>query len=257
VYAATEPAGVLAHLLADDGPDTAEAERTLGLCLEEYHWAVVLWSESSRVAQVEDLIRFALTVARTVGGAQPLIVVSRTSEVWMWTRWPKPPVPQALDAACARLALPAGIGVSAGPVRAGAAGFRRSLLAARAGRHEVGGRAGRRWHDFEGVSAMPFLATDDEQSRWFVVEVLGELGYDDPRFVTLRETLRLYLARGRSRQQVAAEMFINRNTVAYRVQQALKLLGRSIDEDAFDVRLALEIARATAARATARRPVDH
>jgi DNA-binding PucR family transcriptional regulator len=62
----------------------------------------------------------------------------------------------------------------------------------------------------------------------------------------LRETLRLYLAGGRSRQQVAAAMYINRNTVAYRVQKASQLLGRPIEEDAFEVRLALEIARVTA-----------
>jgi DNA-binding PucR family transcriptional regulator len=144
--------------------------------------------------------------------------------------------------------VPDGLRIGAGPIAAGAAGFRRSLLGARAACQAACHEQDCRWCDYQDASPVTLLTGDEQQARWFVDEVLGELGRDEPWHATLRETLRLYLARGRSRQQVAAAMYINRNTVAYRVQKASQLLGRPIDEDAFDLRLALEIARTTGGR---------
>jgi hypothetical protein len=247
-YAGPDQRDVLVRLLADGTPDVAEAGRVLRLRLADHHWAAVLSPVPDSGVVVEDLVRFALTVARTVGGARPLVAVNHADEVWMWTRWPSPPCPETFAAACARLRVPDGLRIGAGPIAPGAAGFRRSLLGARAACQAAVHDQDCRWCDYQDASPVSLLTGDEEQARWFVDEVLGELGSDEPWHATLRETLRLYLARGRSRQQVAAAMYINRNTVAYRVQKAAQLLGRPIDEDAFDVRLALEIARTTGAR---------
>lgn len=244
-YAGPDQCDVLVRLLAEGSPDVAGAERALGVRFADHHWAAVLSPVPGGGLVVEDLVRFALTVARAVGGARPLVAVNHAAEVWMWTRWPCAPRPQAFSAVRARLAVPEGLRIGAGPVAAGVAGFRRSLLGARAACQSAGQDQDARWCDYHDASPVSLLTGDQEQARWFVDEVLGELGSDEPWHATLRETLRLYLARGRSRQQVAAAMFINRNTVAYRVQKAAQLLGRPIDEDAFDVRLALEIARST------------
>ena len=110
-------------------------------------------------------------------------------------------------------------------------------------RQTVGAAPEPGWHHYSELSPVSLLTADHEQAQWFVEDVLGELGRNEAWCATLRETLRLYLARGRSRQQVAAAMYINRNTVAYRVEKAAQLIGRPIDEDTFDLRLALEIAR--------------
>jgi hypothetical protein len=262
--AAPDRRRLLGSLLAgDDRSDDAEAERVLGLRLADHHWAAVLRAEPGAGLDVEDLVRFAPAVVRQVGGARPLVALGHGAEVWVWTSWEHPPRPQALAAACSRLLLPVGLRIGAGPIAAGAAGFRRSLLGARAA-EEAGSREadreadrevdravdravdrepGCRWCHYEDIPPVSLLTGDEERARWFVDEVLGELGRDEPWYATLRETLRLYLARGRSRQQVAAALFINRNTVAYRVRKASQLLGRPMDEDAFDVRLALEIAK--------------
>lgn len=265
VYAASEPAGttygpddrdrrqLLIRVLTADDLDSDEAERILGLSLAHHHWATVLWSDPGSGLEVEDLIRFALDGTRAVRGSSPLVVVNRASEVWTWTRWPRPPAPEAIATACARLAMPQGLGVSSGPVAAGVAGFRRSLLGARTAQRTIGQASDSWWRAYEEVSPVSLLTSDAEQARWFVEEVLGELGRDEPWYATLRETLRLYLAHGRSRQQVAAALYINRNTVAYRVQKASQLLGRPIEEEAFDVRLALEIAGAADSTSRVRR----
>lgn len=232
---------LLAQLLADSDAERYEAERILGVRLSDYHWAVVLGSKPGCGLTVEDLVRSALTVSRMVGGARPLVAVNRASEVWMWTRWKLPPESEIIAAVRTRLPAVDGLQVGVGPIAPGPEGFRRSLLGARAACHSADSAAG--WRTYEDVSAVSLLAKDDEHTRWFVEEVLGELAGSGPWHATLRETLRLYLAKGRSRQQVAAAMYINRNTVAYRVQKATQLLGRPIDEDDLEVRLALEIAR--------------
>ena len=236
---------ILAQVLSDGDAAGGEAEQVLGLRSADHHWAAVLWSLPGSGLEVEDLIRFALTAASAVGGSRPLVAVDRSGEVWMWTRWTRPPKPEALALTCARLRFPDGLLGCSGPIAAGLSGFRRSLLAARAARQAFGPAPGSGWNHYTEVSPVSLLTGDQEQARWFVEETLGELGRDEAWCTTLRETLRLYLAYGRSRQQVAAAMYINRNTVAYRVQKAEQLLGRPIDEDTFDLRLALEIARVT------------
>lgn len=232
---------LLAQILDDCDTDCSEVERKLGLRLSDYHWAAVLCSVPGGGLTAEDLVRFALTVGQTVGGARPLVAMNGASEVWMWTRWARPPASEAIAAVRDRLSAVDGLQVGVGPIASGAAGFRHSLLGARAAWRSADPSA--RWCTYEDVSAVSLLTKDDERTRWFLAEVLGELGGSGSRYATLRETLRLYLATGRSRQQVAAAMYINRNTVAYRVQKATELLGRPIGEDDFEVRLALEVAR--------------
>lgn len=239
-HAVGDRSRLLTQILVDDG-DVHDVERGLGLRLSDQHWAVVLRSASGCGLTTEDLVRFALTISRAVGGTRPLVAVSG-DEVWMWTRWTRPPEPQILAAARTRLSEVDGLRIGAGPIAPGAAGFRRSLMGARAARDNADPGTG--WCAYEDLSMMSLLTKDNEHTRWFVQEVLGELGNSGPWPAVLRETLRLYLAMGRSRQRVAAAMYINRNTVAYRVEKATRLLGRAIDDDAFEVRLALEIVRA-------------
>jgi DNA-binding PucR family transcriptional regulator len=101
------------------------------------------------------------------------------------------------------------------------------------------------WIDeYADVAVVALLTNDPEQARWFVEETLGSLAQSGPGFDELRETLRVYLAFGRSRVRAAKTLHVARNTVAYRVEKAAKLLGRPIDEDPVKLRLALEITQA-------------
>ena len=61
----------------------------------------------------------------------------------------------------------------------------------------------------------------------------------------LRETLREFLARNRSYVATADAMILHRNTIQYRVGQAMELCGGSFDDpDAvFEVQTALEVCR--------------
>ncbi|OOK66350.1 pucR C-terminal helix-turn-helix domain protein [Mycobacterium kansasii] len=73
----------------------------------------------------------------------------------------------------------------------------------------------------------------------------GELSVDNERNEWLRETLREFLVRNRSYVTTAEAMLLHRNTIQYRVAQAMELCAGSFDDpDAvFRVQVALEICR--------------
>ncbi len=89
------------------------------------------------------------------------------------------------------------------------------------------------------------MAGDVDELRRFVGEVLGDLAGADERNEWLRETLREFLVRNRSYVATADAMILHRNTIQYRVGQAMELCGQDFDDpDAvFKVQTALEACR--------------
>ena len=75
------------------------------------------------------------------------------------------------------------------------------------------------------VELQTLLLADLDAARDFALRQLGPLAGSDPRAVELRDTLHLYLRHDRSLNKVAEIKHISRNTVTYRVQQALELSG--------------------------------
>jgi DNA-binding PucR family transcriptional regulator len=104
------------------------------------------------------------------------------------------------------------------------------------------GDAGSWLCDYAQVRAVSLLTADLEHARWYVREVLGALSGADDRIRELRETLREYLVSGRSLPGAGERLQLARNTVGYRVRRAEEILGRPLDEDGWEIRLALEIA---------------
>jgi DNA-binding PucR family transcriptional regulator len=111
------------------------------------------------------------------------------------------------------------------------------------------------------VAPIALMASDLDQLRRFVSDVLSDLGVDDERCRWLRETLREFLARIRSHVATAEAMILHRNTIQYRVVQAMELCGQSFDDpDAvFKVQTALEACRwmDPSCRAHKKRPELH
>ncbi|NBM21262.1 helix-turn-helix domain-containing protein [Streptomyces sp. GC420] len=133
-----------------------------------------------------------------------------------------------------------------GPVCHGVEGFRRSHRGAREAQRVARlGPPDQRppLTDYSDVGAVALMTADPEHARWFAAETLGALAADDPRTAELRETLRAYLAEGRSPQGAAERLFVSRNTVTYRIRRAEELMRRPLDTDGLFVRLALEITR--------------
>ncbi|WAZ21512.1 helix-turn-helix domain-containing protein [Streptomyces cinnabarinus] len=229
-------------LLTGRSIGAAVAARTLGYELARHHTAFIVTSRSQDTS-ADELRQLAAELCRAAGGESLLTVTAGATELWAWACWPAEPSRDALAALPALVPERRPLRAAIGPVGYGVEGFRRSHRGAReAERVARLGRTG--WLcDYTDVSTAALLTADTEHARWFAARVLGALGADDPRVRELRETLRVYLAEGRSPQGAAELLFVARNTVTYRVRRALELLGRPLEQDALELRMALEIAR--------------
>jgi DNA-binding PucR family transcriptional regulator len=138
--------------------------------------------------------------------------------------------------------------LACGQVGDGLRGFRSSLKQAelvKSVAHAGGDRPGTRVVFYEDVAPLALMAADVDELRRFVTDVLGDLSVDDERNGWLRETLREFLASNRSYVATASAMTLHRNTVQYRVAQAVEVCGQGLDNSdaVFRVRTALEACR--------------
>jgi hypothetical protein len=91
--------------------------------------------------------------------------------------------------------------------------------------------------------ALAALATADvDQAHAFVRAQLGALAGDDDVALRLAATLRAYLDENASPTRTAKRLGVHENTVANRVRQAEKLLGRPAGEQRLELHVALALA---------------
>jgi len=191
-------------------------------------------------------------VAAELGAAGRSLMVptdERMARLWFPVR--TPPKERALVRLRVRTAFEsAGLRarLALGRAEEGLSGFRASLKQAERVK-EVALAGGDRPHArvvfYNEVAPIALMASDMEELRRFISDILGELSVDDERSKWLRDTLREFLARNRSYVATAEAMILHRNTIQYRVAQAMDLCGQSFDDpDAvFKVQTALEVCR--------------
>ncbi|MFJ8109101.1 PucR family transcriptional regulator [Streptomyces sp. NPDC096132] len=241
-------------LLAGRQAAPTTVKRTLGLDLDHHHLAAVLWSdppERDQEGLFPPLHRLAADVVGASGAEQSLVLPTGASEVWVWaSRQQQPPddlvsvVGEELRARTAR--WPAGVYVALGPCAPGREGFRAGHLAARETERVAQALGEPGVYAYADIAVLSLLTAVPEHAERYMREVLGSLAEAGAKTAEIRETLRLYLAHGRSRALAAEELFVAPNTVAYRVKRAEQLLGRPLPQDHLPLRLALEIGRVIA-----------
>ncbi|MFE6283673.1 PucR family transcriptional regulator [Streptomyces sp. NPDC057877] len=235
---------IVTDVLAGRAVGGAVAARTLGYDLARHHAAFIITSPAPDPSDAADELRLlAAELSRAAGAENLLTVTAGGGELWAWACWPAAPARHTLARLPRRVRERSPLRAALGPVDYGTEGFRRSHRGAReAERVARLGRTG--WLcDYAEVSTAALLTADPEHARWFAARVLGPLAADDARTRELRETLRVYLAEGRSPQSAAERLFVARNTVTYRVRRAVDLLGTPLHTDCLELRVALEIAR--------------
>ncbi|MER7452700.1 helix-turn-helix domain-containing protein [Nocardia beijingensis] len=240
----------VARVLDGSADDIAQAEQVLGYPLSGRHVAVNAWTEpqlSARAAvEVLDAVRAAL-VPLLGHPRRALLVPTDEREVRLWFSIARDTTidAEAIQRALSALALP--VRVAVGGCGSGVAGFRRSLRQADRVRELVllAGPGAPRAVTHEQVAAVALLGADIEELRQYVADCLGELATDNQRNLWLRETLRVFLANNRSYAAAAEELAVHRNTVQYRVRQALDLTGHTFDDHdrTLHLHLALQAAR--------------
>ena len=242
------------EVLAGGPVDVQRAEKALRYRLDGLHLAAVLWVDAA-VATRDVVALFnqarSLVAAELGAVGRSLMVPSDEREARLWFSVRTPRKERPLTRSHVRTAFEsAGIRarLACGRAEEGISGFRASLkqaeqvkAVARAG----GDRPSARVVFYSEVAAIALMANDMDELRRFTADALGELGVDDERNKWLRDTLREFLARNRSYIATADAMILHRNTIQYRVAQAMELCGQSFDDPdtVFKVQTALEVCR--------------
>lgn len=218
------------------------SESVLGIRWDHHHLAALGWSAAgNRALHAEDNARgFAERVARSAGGSW--LVVERGDHVefhWAFA------LPTQLNLGILDAARPPRMRLAVGTVEQGVRGFARTTASARSTR--AVGIAMQSPPDilrYDEVSLLGLLSADRQQARVFVRRELAGLLGADAMTSSVRDTLRLFLVAGRSRQAAASAAHVATTTVAYRVRRAEELLGRSTLERVHETIAALELAHA-------------
>ncbi|MGK8521171.1 PucR family transcriptional regulator [Nocardia asteroides] len=240
----------VARVLDGSADDLGQAEQVLRYPLTGGHIAVNAWTDpqiSARAAvEILDAVRAAL--APLFGNPRGVLLVptdEREVRLWFSASADLTIDAAAIVRALSAMALP--VRVAVGGHGAGVAGFRRSLRQADRVRELVllAGPGAPRAVTHDQVAAVALLGGDIEELRQYVANCLGELAIDTQRNLWLRETLRVFLAHNRSYAAAAQESAVHRNTVQYRVRQALDLIGHDFDDPdrTLHLHLALQAAR--------------
>lgn len=247
----TVRAEVLAGLLAGDATDVTTAENALGYRLRQQHLGVLLWNAGEVLGDdLHALERHLGRVARALGATgQPLFVAQDRATAWGW-------IPLGTGTGHAAIAaLPEvapdpdapGIRIAAGLPAAGPEGFRVTHQDAQRAQSVAlvaldRARPVTSYGDPE-VRAAALLAADLDSTRRLVGTALGPLADDTEGAERLRETLRVFLATRNSYAATAQQIHLHKNTVKYRIDRAVEMRGRGLDDDRLDLELALVACR--------------
>ncbi len=238
----------VAEVLSGRTLDLAEAEAALGYRLGNTHVAVQMWVPAD-VGAVEARTAFeaaqrSLTSLLSPIGA-PLLVQRDEREMHAW--FPirsTSAMPATLDALGNSRDLR--VQVAIGRPEAGVDGFRRTSLQAKRVKDILLTSAMNLPSavTYDQLGPVALMTADPDALRRFVLRALGKLAKNGEREETLRDTLLTFLGHNRSYSATAQAMVLHRNSVQYRVQRALELCERDLNDAdvALDVHTALTAA---------------
>jgi DNA-binding PucR family transcriptional regulator len=151
--------------------------------------------------------------------------------------------PAALDHLILSAETVPGVRVAVGDSADGVAGFRSThQQALRARGVAILSQRGPGTITRYGLVSLQALASGDiDQAQAFVDRELGALAADDDTCRRLAATLRAYLDEHASRGRAAKRLGIHENTISYRIKQAEEILGRGVEQDTLNLRVALAL----------------
>lgn len=241
-------AASLGALLAGDEVDVAAGEQALGYRLRQAHLGFVLWAaEDASSSPLQRVGQLLTTIAEELGAeSAPLFVPQDRALGWGWV--PAPPAADLDLEGVARVLRDAGdVRAAVGGAGTGLTGFRQTHREALLAHRVAVVGAGRGPHVTSytdpGVRAAAILAQDLPLARDLVASALGDLARDEENAERLRETLAVFLGENRSFVATAEKVHLHKNTVKYRVDKAVELRGRPVEDARFDLELALVACR--------------
>lgn len=236
------------QLMTEDVADVTQAEAALRYRLTGWHIAVEAWIdkgelEESVVATTFDQLAALLRRIATLRGASLSVPTDAfQSRIWLQVGESFEFDLEALAATLASENLPVRLAI--GDRRRGVTGFRSTALSARRVKALATAAVDPpRVLAHSQVAPVALLIDDDAEVLTFIASNLRGLALPDARNAGLRETLLVYLESNRSYHIAASRLHVHRNTVHYRVQQAIDVLGTDLGSDTLSLQLALTICR--------------
>jgi DNA-binding PucR family transcriptional regulator len=214
---------VVHAVLRGEQVSLAEATAALGHPVREHHTAVVLWEDGEVVPDVLSRLAGVVGALGAALEASALSIPAGRAEAWAWLTSRTP-----IDAAA--------VGCPASGVRGLQHSHREAVDAQR---HALGVASTSRCTAYADVELAALVAGNEAGARRLVERELGALADPDPSLDRLRETVAAFLAHGASVEATAAELFVHKNTVRYRVAQAEDLLGHPLSQRRTEVAVAL------------------
>ena len=234
---------VVHAILRGEQVSLAEATAALGHPVRDHHTAVVLWEDGEVAPDVLSRLAGAVGSLGASLEASALSIPAGRAEAWAWLTSRTP-----IDAAAVRAAVDDVVAeqgdppwrVAVGCPASGVRGLRHSHReAVDAQRHALGVASTARCTAYADVELAALVAGNEAGARRLVERELGALADPDPSLDRLRETVAAFLAHGASVEAAAAELFVHKNTVRYRVAQAEDLLGHPLSQRRTEVAVAL------------------
>lgn len=222
--------------------DVPAMEKALSYRLGQRHVGVVAWCGDTTSDGPRRLERLVTELsARVRGDGPPLLTLHDELTMWAWL--PSPEQSEDDDPVeWARGVVGGEMWVATGAPARGVEGFRlthqqalSSYTVASAASAEERGRI----TTYSRIAPIALMASDIDGLRAWVSTTLGGLAVDNDSCRRLRNTLRVFLSNGGSFTSTAAQLYLHKNTVVYRVRQAAEALGHPLDDGRLHVELAL------------------
>jgi len=229
-------------ILRGDSIPVDTAAKDLGHPIRAQQTCLVLWFDDAAAdASPTDLEAIAQAIAREVTAPRPLTLAAGRRELWAWLATRQAPDLAGLTAIVERYGARAAIG---GP-SPGVNGFRTSHReAVDAQRLVLRGGSTSVVTAYADVELACLMSEQTNAAHHLIERELGKLAEPDPALDVVRATLSHYLRNGSNIVLTASELFVHRNTVRYRLDQAEQLVGHPLTERRTEMDVALRLVNA-------------
>ncbi|MEU9207140.1 helix-turn-helix domain-containing protein [Streptomyces sp. NPDC048415] len=230
-------------ILTEKDVDLNWAEPALGYRLRQNHLGLVAWlpTLTSGGEGLARLDRITHEIGRELDcPARPLFVPRDAVLSWAWL-----PFGSRNDVSWKQLwnvveRSDPSVRVCAGSVGYGIEGFRSThRQAVRTQELAAVANPAPQFTDFSTVAPIALMATNVDDMRAWVWDVLGPLAVDDENSSRLRETVQIFLDTGCSYTATASAQILHKNTVQYRIRKAEQIMGQSVQQGHSDLEVAL------------------
>jgi DNA-binding PucR family transcriptional regulator len=224
-------------IVAGEALHSDEASRILDYPMRRHHTAFVLWTDDTDPAAdvLARLDSYARSFVDESKGERVLTLPSGARELWSWVAHFDSREWASLDRA--RISdLRVAVGAGGYGMEGFARSHREALAAQRVAVRSTGSPGVTVYEDVQ----VPCLLTDDlDELRALVARELKGLAGTDGVTSRIRNTVRVYYENNCTAAATATALGLHKNTVRYRLDQAEKLLDRSVDQRRLPTELAL------------------